>query len=197
MNLILFGPPGAGKGTQAKLLIDRFNIVQISTGDMLREEVKSGSDLGKTVKSIMEKGNLISDEIIMSMIKKRITNEDCKNGFIFDGFPRTYKQAVDLDLVLKGLKLRIDYVIEINVNEDLLLKRIIKRASESKNTRDDDNSEILKNRINVYKNDTLPVLEYYKDSNNLHTVDGMQDIEKVSKDILSILCWLYSWLLFG
>ena len=195
MNLILFGPPGAGKGTQAKLLIDKFNIVQISTGDMLREEVKSGSDLGETVKSIMEKGNLISDEIIMSMIEKRITNEDCKNGFIFDGFPRTYKQAVDLDLVLKSLKLKIDYVVEINVNEDLLLKRIIKRASESKNTRDDDNSEILKNRINVYKSDTLPVLEYYKDSNNLHTVDGMQDIEKVSKDILSILCWLYSWLL--
>ena len=188
MNLILFGPPGAGKGTQAELLIDKFNIVQISTGDMLREEVKSGSDLGETVKSIMEKGNLISDEIIMSMIKKRITNEDCKNGFIFDGFPRTYKQAVDLDLALKGLKLKIDYVIEINVNEDLLLKRIIKRASESKNTRDDDNSEILKNRINVYKNDTLPVLEYYKGLNNLHTVDGMQDIDKVSKDILSILC---------
>ena len=197
MNLILFGPPGAGKGTQAKLLIDKFNIVQISTGDMLREEVTSGSDLGETVKSIMEKGNLISDEIIMSMIEKRITNEDCKNGFIFDGFPRTYKQAVDLDLVLKSLKLKIDYVVEINVNEDLLLKRIIKRASESKNTRDDDNSEILKNRINVYKSDTLPVLEYYRDSNNLHTVDGMQDIEKVSKDILSILCWLYSWLLIG
>ena len=197
MNLILFGPPGAGKGTQAKLLIDKFNIVQISTGDMLREEVTSGSDLGETVKSIMEKGNLISDEIIMSMIEKRITNEDCKNGFIFDGFPRTYKQAVDLDLVLKSLKLKIDYVVEINVNEDLLLKRIIKRASESKNTRGDDNSEILKNRINVYKSDTLPVLEYYRDSNNLHTVDGMQDIEKVSKDILSILCWLYSWLLIG
>ena len=111
---------------------------------MLREEVKSGSDLGKTAKSIMEKGNLISDEIIMSMIKKRITKPDCKNGFIFDGFPRTYKQAVNLDNILKGLKLKIDYVIEINVNEDLLLERIIKRASESKNTRDDDNSEILK-----------------------------------------------------
>ena len=95
---------------------------------------------------------------------------------------------MNLDLVLKSLKLKIDYVIEINVNEDLLLKRIIKRASESKNTRGDDNSEILKNRINVYKSDTLPVLEYYKASNNLHTVDGMQDIEKVSKDILSILC---------
>ncbi len=190
MNLILFGPPGAGKGTQAKLLIDEFKIVQISTGDMLRDEVKSGSDLGNAVKSIMEKGNLISDEIIMSMIKKRITKEDCINGFILDGFPRTYKQAVNLDFVLENLDLKIDKVIEINVNEELLLKRITKRASESKTIRDDDNSEILKNRINVYKNDTLPVLEYYKGSNKLHTVNGMQDIEKVSKDILSILCWL-------
>ena len=159
MNLILFGPPGAGKGTQAKLLIEEFNIVQISTGDMLRDEVKSRSDLGKAVKSIMENGDLISDEIIISMIEKRIKNEDCKNGFIFDGFPRTYK-------------------------------RIIKRASESKIIRDDDNSVILKNRINVYKNDTLPVLKYYKDLNKLHTVNGMQDIEKVSRDILKILHWL-------
>ena len=188
MNLILFGPPGAGKGTQAKLLINEFNIIQISTGDMLREEIKSGSDLGEAVKSIMERGDLISDEIIMSMIEKRITNDDCKNGFIFDGFPRTYKQAVNLDLVLSSLNLKIDNVIEINVNEDLLLKRILKRASESKTTRDDDNSDILKNRINVYKNDTLPVLEYYRDLNKLHTVNGMQDIDKVSKDILSILC---------
>ncbi len=188
MNLILFGPPGAGKGTQAKLLIDKFSIVQISTGDMLREEIKSGSDLGDAVKSIMERGDLISDEIIMSMIEKRITSEDCKNGFILDGFPRTYKQAVNLDLVLKNLNLKIDNVIEINVNEDLLLKRIIKRAAESKTTRDDDNSKILKNRINVYKNETLPVLEYYRELKKLHSVNGMQDIEKVSKDILSILC---------
>jgi len=190
MNLILFGPPGAGKGTQAKLLIDEFNVVQISTGDMLRDEVKSGSDLGKAVKSTMENGNLISDEIIITMIEKRIKNEDCQNGFIFDGFPRTYKQAVNLDLVLENSDLKIDKVIEINVNEELLLKRIIKRASESKTIRDDDNSEILKNRINVYKNDTLPVLEYYRNLNKLHTVNGMQDIKKVSKDILRILYWL-------
>ena len=190
MNLILFGPPGAGKGTQAKLLIDQFKIVQISTGDMLRDEVKSESVLGKDVKSIMEKGDLISDEIIMLMIEKRIQKEDCKNGLIFDGFPRTYKQAVNLDIVLENLDFKIDKVIEINVNEELLLKRIIKRASESKTKRDDDNSEILKNRINVYKNETLPVLEYYKDSNKLHTVNGMQDIKTVSKDILRILSWL-------
>ena len=187
MNLILFGPPGAGKGTQAKLLIERFNIVQISTGDMLREEVKSGSDLGKLAKKIMDKGNLVSDEIIMSMIQKRITKPDCENGFILDGFPRTYNQAVNLDKILNTLNLKIDKVIEINVNEKLLLQRILNRASENQSIRDDDNSEILKNRIIVYKKDTLPVLEYYRKLNKLYTVDGMQNIEEVSKNILKFI----------
>ena len=187
MNLILFGPPGAGKGTQAKILIQRFNIVQISTGDMLREEVKSGSDLGKLAKEIMDKGNLVSDEIIMSMIQKRITKPDCENGFILDGFPRTYNQAVNLDKILNTLNLKIDKVIEINVNEKLLLQRILNRASENQSVRDDDNSEILKNRIIVYNKDTLPVLEYYKKLNKLYTVDGMQNIEEVSKNILKFI----------
>ena len=190
MNLILFGPPGAGKGTQAEILIKKYNIVQISTGEMLREEVKLGTELGKTAKSIMDKGDLVSDEIIMSMIEKRIITPDCKNGFILDGFPRTLKQAVDLDNILNKLDIHIDKVIEINVDEDFLLKRITKRALESKITRDDDNSEILKNRILVYKKDTLPVLEYYKNLNKLHSIDGMQNIEDVSKDIQKVLTWL-------
>ena len=187
MNLILFGPPGAGKGTQAKFLIDKFNIPQISTGDMLREEVSSNSDLGKAAKSIMIKGDLVSDEIIMSMIEKRIAKTDCKNGFILDGFPRTLKQAEDLDNILKNMNLIINKVIEINVDESLLIKRIINRASESKNLRDDDSSDILKNRIIIYKKDTLPVLKYYRNLNKLKTVDGMQNIEKVSEDILNLL----------
>ena len=187
MKLILFGPPGAGKGTQAKIIIKKYNIVQISTGDMLREEVKLETDLGLAAKVIMDKGDLVSDEIIMSMIEKRIKKQDCKNGFILDGFPRTSKQAVELDIILDKLKIKIDKVIEIDVNEDLLLKRITKRASESDNLRGDDNSEILKNRISVYKKDTLPVLKYYKNLNKLYTVDGMQNIEDVSKDILKLL----------
>ena len=187
MNLILFGPPGAGKGTQAKFLIDKFDIAQISTGEMLREEVSSNTVLGKAAKSIMDNGDLISDEIIMSMIEKRITKKDCKNGFILDGFPRTLNQAKSLDKLLKKINLKLNEVIEINVVEDLLLKRIINRASENKNIRNDDNSETLKNRILVYKKDTLPVLEYYKDLNKLKTVDGMQAIEKVSEDILKLL----------
>ena len=195
MNLILFGPPGAGKGTQAKILIDKFNIAQISTGDMLREEVSLNTDLGKAAKSIMDKGNLISDEIIISMIEKRIIKTDCKNGFILDGFPRTLKQAKNLDKLLKKMNLNINKVIEINVDEALLLKRIINRASETKSIRDDDNSDILKNRIIIYNKNTLPVLEYYKDLNKLKTVDGMQAIEKVSEDILKLLTWFKSWLL--
>jgi len=187
MNLILFGPPGAGKGTQAEFLINKYNIVQISTGDMLREEVKLRTKLGKTAKSIMDKGDLVSDEIIISMIEKRIIKPDCKNGFILDGFPRTLKQAIDLDNILNKLDIHIDKVIEINVNESILLKRITKRALESNTTRDDDNSEILKNRIVVYKNDTLPVLEYYKKLNKLYSVDGMQNVEEVSEDIQKIL----------
>ena len=190
MNLILFGPPGAGKGTQAKILIKKYNIVQISTGDMLREEVKLETDLGKAAKFIMDKGNLVSDEIIISMIEKRIVKPDCKNGFILDGFPRTLQQAIDLDKILDKLEINIDKVVEINVDEDILLQRINKRALESQNKRDDDNSEILKNRIVVYKKDTLPVLEYYKNLNRLYSVDGMQNVEGVSKDIQKILSWL-------
>ena len=190
MNLILFGPPGAGKGTQADILINKYNIVQISTGEMLREEVKLGTELGKVAKSIMDKGNLVSDEIIISMIEKRIIQPDCKNGFILDGFPRTIQQAIDLDNILDKLNIHIDKVIEINVEEDILLKRINKRASESKITRDDDNSDILKNRIVVYKKDTLPVLKYYKNLNKLYSIDGMQNVKRVSNDIQKVLTWL-------
>lgn len=187
MNLILFGPPGAGKGTQAKLLIDKFNITQISTGDMLRDEVKSKSSLGKSAKSLMDRGDLVPDDIIIAMIEKRIQMSDCINGFILDGFPRTLKQAVELNALLETLEIKIDRVIQIDVNEDLLLDRINKRALESENTRNDDNYTILKNRIKVYKNDTMPVIEYYKDLKKLNAINGMQSIEKVFQDIVEIL----------
>ena len=162
MKIILFGPPGAGKGTQAKYLIERYGIVQISTGDMLRDSVIKGSEIGKEVKSIMEKGELVSDEIIMSLISDRIVQEDCKKGFILDGFPRTLEQAISLDKILEDKSLHIDHVIQINVEESLLLNRINKRASENKNVREDDNSEILANRLIVYNKQTIPVLEHYE-----------------------------------
>ncbi len=187
MKFILFGPPGAGKGTQAKMLIDKFNIVQISTGDMLRDEVKSQSDLGTRAKSIMDRGDLVSDNIIIAMIKKRIQMSDCNNGFILDGFPRTLNQAIELEDLLADLKIKIDNVIQIEVAENLLLERINKRALENENIRNDDNSSILKNRIRVYKKDTMPVIDYYKNLKKLNTINGMQSIEKVSQDILNIL----------
>ena len=189
MNFILFGPPGAGKGTQAKMLIDKFNIVQISTGDMLRDEVKSQSELGKSAKAIMDRGDLVSDKIIIAMIKKRIQMLDCNNVFILDGFLRTLNQAIELDGLLEDLKIKIDNVIQIDVDENLLLERINKRALENENFRNDDNSSILKNRIIIYKKDTMPVIDYYKNLKKLNTINGMQSIEKVSRDILNILWW--------
>ncbi len=187
MNIVLFGPPGAGKGTQAKMLIDKFNIVQISTGDMLRDEVKSQSGLGKSAKSIMDRGDLVSDNIIIAMIKKRIQMLDCSNGFILDGFPRTLNQAIELDGLLEDLKIKIDNVIQIEVDENLLLERINKRALENEISRNDDNSLILKNRIIVYKKDTMPVIDHYKNLKKLNIINGMQSIEKVFQDILNIL----------
>ena len=187
MKIILFGPPGAGKGTQAKYLIERYGIVQISTGDMLRDAVIKGSEIGKEVKSIMEKGELVSDEIIMSLISDRIVQEDCKKGFILDGFPRTLEQAISLDKILEDKSLHIDHVIQIDVEESLLLNRINKRASENKNVREDDNSEILANRLIVYNKQTIPVLEHYQKNNKLKKVDGTLSIEEVFNQILNVL----------
>ena len=187
MKIILFGPPGAGKGTQAKYLIERYGIVQISTGDMLRDAVIKGSEIGKEVKSIMEKGELVSDEIIMSLISDRIVQEDCKKGFILDGFPRTLEQAISLDKILEDKSLHIDHVIQIDVEESLLLNRINKRASENKNVREDDNSEILANRLIVYNKQTIPVLEHYQKNNKLKKVDGMLSIDEVFNQILNVL----------
>ena len=187
MNFILFGPPGAGKGTQAKFLINKFKIIQISTGDILREEVKSKTDLGMSAKAIMDKGDLVPDEIILSIIEKRLSNSDCDNGFILDGFPRTLNQAIALEKILEKHEISIDKVIEINVKEEILLQRIISRALETNNNRADDNSDVLKNRIQIYNKDTKPVLKFYEDMGKLITVNGMLSIEEVSKEILKLL----------
>ena len=187
MKVILFGPPGAGKGTQAKYLIEKYKIVQISTGEMLREAVMSGTKLGLTVKLIMDKGDLVSDEVIMSIIEERIEKQDCKNGFILDGFPRTLNQAKALDNLLDIKKMKIDHIIEISVDQKLLINRIENRAAENKNIRNDDNPDVLKNRIIIYNKDTLPVLNYYKKLNRLKLVDGTQSIDKVSNDIQKVI----------
>ena len=182
MIIILFGPPGAGKGTQAEKLVEKFNLKQLSTGDMLREAINRGSELGRRAKAIMDRGELVSDEIILSMISEKLENSD-DSGFIFDGFPRNLQQATALDEILNKLDLRLDIVIEIVVKDDMLISRIENRVRESKNARSDDNEEVLKNRLNVYHQNTEMIKPYYLEKGKLVKIDGMRSIEEVSSDI--------------
>ena len=182
MIIILFGPPGAGKGTQAQRLVDKHNLKQLSTGDMLREAITKGSELGKKASSIMDRGELVSDDIILSMIKDKLRKSG-SDGFIFDGFPRNLEQAKALDKILHELKLRLDLVIEIVVNDEVLINRIENRAKESKNARSDDNEEVLKNRLNIYHESTEMIKPYYLNQKKLVKIDGMRSIEQVSSDI--------------
>ena len=182
MIIILFGPPGAGKGTQAGRLVDKYDLKQLSTGDMLRDAIARGSELGKKAKIIMDRGELVSDEIILSMIQEKIKDSEV-NGFIFDGFPRNLEQARALDEMLNDLKLSLDLVIEIVVSDDILINRIEKRAQESQNARSDDNEEVLKNRLKVYHQSTEKIKPYYLDQNKLVKIDGTRSIEQVSHDI--------------
>lgn len=189
MNLILLGPPGAGKGTQAKRLEDRFKIVQLSTGDMLRAAIASGSEVGLKAKSIIDSGGLVSDDIMVQMISERVDEPDCKNGFILDGFPRTVAQAEALDVMLAEKGLKIDHVIELKVDESILFDRIRTRIAETPEAerRSDDNEETLKKRLDVFKEQTAPIIPYYADKGALKTVDGMASIDKVSAQIDAIV----------
>ena len=182
MIIILFGPPGAGKGTQAERLVEKYNLKQLSTGDMLREAINRGSELGKRAKSIMDRGELVSDEIILSMISEKLIDTE-GSGFIFDGFPRNLQQAEALDEILNKLELNLDIVIEIIVKDEVLISRIENRVRESKNARSDDNAEVLKNRLNVYHQSTEMIKPYYLEKGNLVKIDGMRGIEEVSRDI--------------
>lgn len=187
MNVILFGPPGAGKGTQAQMLVSEFGMVQLSTGDMLRAAIAAESELGLKAKSIMDAGQLVSDDIMIGMISERMDAPDCANGVILDGFPRTVAQAEALDQMFADKNIALDSVIEIAVDEAALFARIENRAAETGGSRSDDNAEVLAERLKVYHANTAPVLPYYKDKNKLVTIDGMQSIDKVSEDIRSVM----------
>jgi len=191
MRLILLGPPGAGKGTQAARLVEKFRIPQLSTGDMLRAAVKAGSQVGLQAKAVMDAGGLVSDEIVCGIISDRIGEADAVNGFILDGFPRTVAQARALDELLAKKAMQLDAIVELKVDENALLARIEKRAAETVaaggTVRADDNPEAFKVRLTAYREQTAPVSAYYASHGVLKTVDGMAPIDEVTKALDAVL----------
>jgi adenylate kinase len=191
MRLILLGPPGAGKGTQAQRLVEKYGIIQLSTGDMLRAAVKAETPTGLKVKHIMARGDLCPDEIVVEAVADRIGQPDAHNGFILDGFPRTAAQAEALDRMLEEKGLELDAVVELKVDEAILLRRIEKRAAETaargEPLRADDNAEALKKRIDAYRRQTAPLIGYYTDRGMLRTIDGMAPIDEVSAALAAVL----------
>jgi adenylate kinase len=191
MRLILLGPPGAGKGTQAQRLVAKHGLVQLSTGDMLREAVKAGTPVGLRAKEVMERGELVPDDLVVAIVADRIQRPDAHNGFILDGFPRTVPQAHALDRMLKEKHLDLDAVIELRVDEGALLERIEKRIAETKargeTLRADDNPETLRRRLLAYRDQTAPLVTYYQLQSVLRSVDGMAPIPAVSEAIDRVL----------
>jgi len=212
MNLILLGAPGAGKGTQAKLIVSKYNIPQISTGDMLREAVARQTELGKKAKEYMDKGELVPDDVVIGIVKERLAQPDCEKGFILDGFPRTLKQAEALDKILDELGKKIDAVINVAVPEDEIVRRIVNRRTCKKcgavyhliynppkesgkcdkcggelYQRDDDREETVKERLKVYKAQTEPLIDYYSKKGLVYDVDGAKSIDGVFEEIKEIL----------
>ncbi len=187
MNLVLFGPPGAGKGTQAKVLVDSRGLPQLSTGDMLRAAVKAGSTLGKKVDALLTKGELVSDEIVIDIIAERYDQPDCAKGAVFDGFPRTIPQAEALDAMLAQRGKKIDVVLELKVNDKVLLERVEQRIKEGGILRSDDTPETLQHRLGVYYKNTAPLLDYYGKQGKVVTIDGMAPIGEVTRQIAKAL----------
>jgi len=177
LNLVLFGPPGSGKGTQSEKLIDKHSLVHFSTGDILRNEIKNGTELGKKASAIMEKGELVSDDIVIGMIKNKIADNQDAKGFIFDGFPRTVAQAEALDELMKEFNTSISGMVSLEVAKEELIERLLKRGKET--GRADDNLETIENRISVYENQTRPVADFYDKQGKLYPVDGIGSIDTI------------------
>lgn len=191
MKLILLGPPGAGKGTQAQRLVEKHGIPQLSTGDMLRAAVKAETDVGKRAKAVMDAGELVSDEIVNAIVAERIDQEDCAQGFILDGYPRTLAQADAVADMLAERGMQLDVVIELAVDDKALIGRILKRAEEARAAgqpvRKDDNAEVFEERLREYYKKTAPLIGYYYANDLLKQVDGMADMDEVTAQIEAIL----------
>lgn len=185
MRLILLGPPGAGKGTQAKILVDAFGIPQLSTGDILRNAIAEQTPLGLEAKAIMDRGDLVSDGVVNGIVSERLDAEDCKPGFILDGFPRTIAQAEALDRMLAEKGVKLDAVIELKADADELVRRVIQRAKDS--NRADDNPDVIRKRLDVYESSTAPLVSYYDKQGLVRPVDGMSPVEDVTVAINSAL----------
>jgi len=191
MNLILFGPPGAGKGTQAKILQEEWGLPQLSTGDMLRAAIAAGTELGRRCKAIMDRGDLVPDDVVVGIIAERLDKSDCAKGAVFDGFPRTIPQAEALDRMLAGRGSKIDAVIELKVDDEAMVGRMETRVKENPGAaRADDTPETLRNRLSVYRKNTAPLLDYYRAQGKLSSVDGMAPIPQVAGEIAAILTGL-------
>lgn len=191
MIVVLFGPPAAGKGTQATRIKAKYAIAHLSTGDMLRAAIAEGSEIGKKAKAIMDSGKLVPDEIVVGIIAERITQADCRKGFVLDGFPRTVNQAKELDAMLQAKTLSVTHVIVMDVNEAELIKRVENRAAEARRkgepVRPDDDPETFKKRLGVYKAETAPILPYYEKQGKIRHVDGMKPVDEVTAQIDAVL----------
>ena len=185
MNIVIFGPPGAGKGTQSKFIAEKFNMYQLSTGDILRKEMSKNTEIGKKISSVINTGSLVSDQIVSDMIEKIISNNDYHNKIIFDGYPRNLIQAKNLENLLKKYKQKISIVLKLSVSLETVKKRISERKSLEKRT--DDDKDIAIKRYKTYENSTEPVIEYYKKSNLLKVIDGENSIDQINKEISDII----------
>jgi adenylate kinase len=186
LNLVLFGPPGSGKGTQSNLLIEKYNLIHLSTGDILRGEITDGTSLGLEAKSIMDRGDLVSNEIVTGMISSKLDNNPNAKGFIFDGFPRTAAQATALDILLKEKGTSISATLSLKVEAEELIKRLLARGKDS-GREDDKNESIITNRINEYNNKTAPLKEFYSDQNKLSEIEGMGSVFEIANKLNAVI----------